>query len=247
MPYSTIIKLKDKEYIKKFNGQQAHGLLFNLLSNENKQIANKIHEEYSIKPFTTSIIYRKNPCLRFTFLVDNLGEIFSRACLNNQNFPLNLGNNEITAKKIITIGKNKFSGYQNYDEMLNCKKKTFRLNFITPTTFRNGNFNYPLPDLEKIFKSLIEKWNLFSNYKYNQKKLLNILKETVAITKHKIRSDIVEYNKHLEVGFVGYIEGKIFCENEKFIKQIQSLIQFSFFAGIGYKTTMGMGQVILGN
>ena len=174
MPYSTILELKrDRDY-KQFNGQQVHGLLFNLLSSEDETLTEKIHQEYDIKPFTAGIIYRRNPCLRFTFLTEELADTFLYACLNQANFPLKLGREEIKSEKVVTAGDDELADFCSYEEMLGYEEKEFRLSFLTPTTFRKGKLNNPLPDLEAMFKGLVKKWNLFAPYKYEEDKLLTI-------------------------------------------------------------------------
>jgi len=245
MPYSTIIKLNSDRSYKKFNGQQVHGLLYNLLSSEESELANNIHEKYEIKPITASIIFEGIPCLRFTFLEQEIVDVFLKACLKKENFPLNLGKEKISPNKIITSGGNKLSNHCKYEDMLGINKKTFEMKFITPTTFRKGKLNHPLPDLETMFKGLIRKWNLFSGYQYNKEKILEYVNKHLAITRHDIKSDIIKYKDHMQVGFIGTIEGKIFDENTDLQEKIQSLVEFSYYAGVGYKTTMGMGQVVL--
>lgn len=244
MPYSTIIKLNSDRNYKRFNGQQVHGLLYNLLSSEEHKIADKIHDKYEIKPITASII-KSVPCLRFTFLQKEIADVFLRACLKAKNFPLKLGKQEINSDKVITTGNNKLSDHCKYKDMLGNDKKNFEMKFITPTTFRKGKLNHPLPDLEAMFKSLIRKWNLFSGFEYNQEEILNYVDKYMAIKRHDIHSDIVKYKDHMQIGFVGSLEIMIFDDNIEMRKKIQSLVEFSYYAGVGYKTTMGMGQVVL--
>jgi len=244
MPYSMIIRLNSDRNYKKFNGQQVHGLLYNLLSSEEDEIADKIHDKYEIKPVTTSII-KSVPCLRFTFLQKEIADVFLRACLNGQNFPLKLGKQKIHPDKIITSGNNKMSGHCKYKDMLGNYAKSFRMKFITPTTFRKGKLNHPLPDLKSMFKGLTRKWNLFSGWKYNQDKILNYVDKVIAVKRHDIQSDVVKYQDHMQVGFMGNLEVEIFDDDKEMREKIQSLVEFSFYAGVGYKTTMGMGQVMI--
>ncbi|MER3447216.1 MAG: hypothetical protein C4291_10400 [Candidatus Dadabacteria bacterium] len=89
-----------------------------------------------------------------------------------------------------------------------------KLRFISPTSFRSKGKQCTIPETLLIFGSLLDKWNSFSGIRF-------------------------------KIGFKGTVEyrmGKKFTKEEK--KQISTLADFAFFAGVGYKTTMGMGQVV---
>ncbi|OCL26482.1 CRISPR-associated endoribonuclease Cas6 [Orenia metallireducens] len=244
MPYSTVLDLALGKSYRDFNGKQTHGLFFDLISSVDKKIADNLHQSNQVKPFTTGIIYGKEPKIRFTFLEDEMQSALLSALLDRDNFPLTLKDEEIVINTIRTVDdESGLANFCNYNQLLECENKSFRLSFLTPTAFKKGSLNYILPDLDSIFRGLLQKWNLFSGYKYDFG-LIEEINQKVGITKHKVRSEVINYGRYFQVGFVGYIEAKIFSKDKKFIKKVQSLAQFAFYAGVGYKTTMGMGQTV---
>jgi len=134
--------------------------------------------------------------------------------------------------------------YTTFEEFLNIKAKTYLyFQAITPISFKKGDIDYPLPDPKIFFKSLINKWNFFSPFRI-EVDLRKVLEEKLCIVYSKIRTYKIKLSLGSAVtGFKGKVVfyGKGLTDEE--LKWLNILGHFSRYAGVGRKTTMGLGMV----
>ncbi|MCY7334076.1 MAG: CRISPR-associated endoribonuclease Cas6 [Pseudanabaena sp. CAN_BIN31] len=132
-----------------------------------------------------------------------------------------------------------FVTYQQiYDRASDCDRNiTFHL--ATPTAFRQGKYDSPLPTRDNVFKSLCDRWNTYSEMQINHEIL-----ESIFPSRFDIRTEVVaNYDKHHFIGCIGEVGYRILGDvAPEVVKQINALADFAMFAGIGRKTTMGMGM-----
>ncbi|MEO2083122.1 MAG: CRISPR-associated endoribonuclease Cas6 [Desulfurobacteriaceae bacterium] len=129
-----------------------------------------------------------------------------------------------------------------YEELLDSEaEKDYVVEFLTPTAFKKGDFDYPLPDPYLLIKSLINRWNYWSPFKFTieeQKKLCRSL----AVSGCWIRTKKVELFQETKLlGFTGRVF--FFCRDSDVRSKVNALLRFAEFAGVGRKTTMGFGKV----
>lgn len=142
-----------------------------------------------------------------------------------------------------------------------------RLRFFTPTTFRSGKQNMLFPSPHFVFFSLAEKWRRHAPPSLSQEipdlfKALertsspdpmvdtkamtgtwSSLNEWVQISRYDLKTEILDFVKYQQIGFIGDAEFQIQGKTEaRWVRLLHLLADFAFFAGVGYKTTMGMGQ-----
>ncbi len=119
------------------------------------------------------------------------------------------------------------------------------LQFYSPTTFRSRGVNYPLPDPQKVFTNLLYKWNNYSPVHLGDN-FTNFIIENVYPTSYKLTTRIMHFNNYKQVGFVGQCGFGMRRQSEDIMARVvHMLADFAFYAGVGYKTTMGMGQARL--
>lgn len=126
---------------------------------------------------------------------------------------------------------------QIYDRTSEIERNiTFHL--ATPTAFRQGKYDSPLPTRDNVFKSLCDRWNTYSESPINPEVI-----EYIFPSRFDIKTEVVKnYDTHTFIGCVGEISYRILGDVEPLvIKQINALADFAMFSGIGRKTTMGMG------
>ena len=148
--------------------------------------------------------------------------------------------------KYIMLDKNKISNLPN------------RINFLfsSPTCFRDGHRFIPLPVPEKIFNGLVEKWESFSPISLkdecgdNLRDLVFAIAGNMTVGRFNIRSRVCDFGRYRVPGFIG--ECELYFHPEKglphskavLMKQFMHVLaDYSLYAGVGYHTTMGMGQV----
>ncbi len=64
----------------------------------------------------------------------------------------------------------------------------------------------------------------------------------IAVTACKLHHDLLHFPNYVQKGFVGHCTYHLNVDQE-LAKHLTTLAAFAQYAGVGYKTTMGMGQV----
>jgi len=266
MPHSLVINFTPISYIPVgyTSGKHLHALFFNLVNSVNQELAEYFHQSEANKSFTISplqiIQNRKNSdnllqyqhqnkiksgsnCWwRITLLNDSLFSQLTKLWLNlNPKKPYHLGSGELMITSILATPNshpwaNACSYEQIYDQASNIERN---LNFkiSTPTAFRYGKYDNFLPTAELVFSSLLKRWQKYSNIP------LNIQDFSYLFPAYfNLKTEIfIEANSKF-IGCVGEISYKILGDvNLEIIKQLNILADYSFYCGLGRKTTMGFG------
>jgi CRISPR-associated endoribonuclease Cas6 len=124
----------------------------------------------------------------------------------------------------------------------NEKKLSF--NIDTPLSFKLGDISTPLPEPKLFFRSLHKKWNEYSENKFSDD-LLDLVDSSVYIEYLDLKTDVMKDNNGITyIGSKGKVTFQITkYTNEDFVKYLNVLADFSYYAGVGSKVSMGMGQV----
>lgn len=91
-----------------------------------------------------------------------------------------------------------------------------------------------------MFTSLLNKFNVYSKVKLNEN-LKDKFREIRILQKDGIQKKVYFPNFYIQ-GFVGTIRYEI-PEKPALIEAVNILSRFAFYSGVGYKTTMGLGNV----
>jgi CRISPR-associated endoribonuclease Cas6 len=131
-----------------------------------------------------------------------------------------------------------------------------RLHFQSPTSFREGRRNFPLPLPDKLFNMLVSKWETYSTISFKEseqqenREILSELAKNILVSQYNLKTKMMDFGDYKIVGFVGDCEflfrtwKRMPSYRKLLLKQwFHILCDFAFYAGVGYKTTMGMGQV----
>ena len=131
-----------------------------------------------------------------------------------------------------------FATYQQIFDRASETERNITFHLATPTAFRQGKYDSPLPTRDNVFKSLCDRWNTYSEIPINPEII-----EYIFPSRFEIKTEVVKnYDTHSFIGCVGEIGYRILGDaSPETIKQINALADFAMFAGIGRKTTMGMG------
>lgn len=249
-------------------GRHLHALFLTLVSSVDKKLGDRLHESTANKPFTISPLQTQkrhsksrdhslqwqhkqsippgtNCWWRISLLDDKLFGELTQLWLNiNPDQPWHLGPADLNIISIFGTAKSNqpwassFS-YQEIYEQASDFHRIIALNFATPTCFRQGNYDTPMPTRESVFNSLLNRWD-----KYSEMEFLEIPIESIYPSYLDINTEIIADSRSKFIGVVGEVSYRIFgdVEPEK-IKQINSLADFAIYCGLGRKTPMGMGMV----
>ncbi len=142
------------------------------------------------------------------------------------------------------------------------RHSALKLEFTSLTTFSRGNKasygNYPalLPLPELVFQNLVRRWEDIAPPELlgviEKDRLERYLQEDgVIIVDYDLKPHHVHFTTHEQHGFIGSCTYQLRGPDERTTpeapltlrQQIFLLAQLAFYSGVGYKTTMGLGQV----
>jgi CRISPR-associated endoribonuclease Cas6 len=106
----------------------------------------------------------------------------------------------------------------------------------------NTRLNMPLPWPRLVFQSLANKWNAFAPMQL----WINWadFDRQVTVARFDLKTKLLDFGGFRQVGFVGECWFLIDPEARVPLRHaLYTLAQFAFYAGVGRKTTMGMGMV----
>ena len=124
--------------------------------------------------------------------------------------------------------------------------KRFSIRFHTPTTFRRGQVEDPFPAPHLVFGSLVNSWNTHSPQPLALgDEVKDILKEMVILSNWKGETRRVELGSRRTVGFVGKFTYRVIENLQAICRVLGLLLDYAFYAGVGWQTTHGLGQTRL--
>ncbi len=144
-----------------------------------------------------------------------------------------------------------FCNYQQLYEHASDEHRKIALHFYTPTAFRQGGYDSALPTRELIFGSLLRRWNEYSSMQMSEACITSLYPSSFEIHTEVAtdpRQQFIHTGATVDpsnrfMGFVGKLTFQILGKVDPLaIKQVNALADFALYAGVGRKTTMGMGM-----
>jgi len=137
-------------------------------------------------------------------------------------------------------GTHRLAGATDYESLAQSPPLSdIQLDFLSPTSFKQKqNIQpFPLPDL--VFGSLQRRWNAFApeNLQFPAFEWQGL------VSAYDLKTQALRLEGGAEIGAQGWVRYR-FRDSEQ-AKVAAILAYFAFFAGVGRKTTMGMGQTQL--
>jgi len=119
------------------------------------------------------------------------------------------------------------------------------LHFTSPTVFRSSGVNVPLPLPGLVFESLVRRWNAFAPLQIPLE-IRRFADECLVIARYRLQTERVVFGEEGErgayPGFVGTCSYAFLVHDRYWLGLIHLLAAFAFYAGVGARTTMGLGQ-----
>ena len=129
------------------------------------------------------------------------------------------------------------------------------LRFLTPTTFRHSaprdsrfttrTHNLPFPQPELVFGNLLTTWQTFAPWPLPEN-VPAFVRDCVILNRYNLHTEKVTFGngrRGTVGGFVGTCRFVITCSDAPLQQAVSILGAFAPFAGVGWRTTMGLGQV----
>jgi CRISPR-associated endoribonuclease Cas6 len=262
--YSVDIYLMpDKDATVPVAGYQIHGSFLDVVGQIDPSLSARLHDEPGYRPYTLSplsggvimgehVTLRKGrPCrLRITLfdggiLLDALQTHFGTA----ESIVMHLGGIDFRLIKMhVTPGliPPRLAGSTDWQTLLTIPAQpTITMHFCTATAFSLGERQFCLfPEPSLVWGSLLRTWNRYAPVRMHMEKqtIQESLDWHIAVTACKLQHDFLHFPTYVQKGFVGHCTYHLNSDQE-LAKHLTTLSAFAQYAGVGYKTTMGMGQV----
>lgn len=182
---------------------------------------------------------------RVSLLDDILFQQLTKLWLNlNPHHPWHLGPADLSITHILGTPQvdqpwANASSYSELYKLADERERAINFYFFTPTSFRQGKFDSPLPTRDNVFNSLLSRWRKYSGMEFAG---LNF--EAVYASCFSINTEVVVEAQNNLIGCVGEVSYRILGDVDPLvIKQINTLADFAMYCGVGRKTPMGMGMV----
>lgn len=207
--------------------------------------------------------------LRFTLLGSELFATFTRYLLSplslvgrgagSEGLNLRLGELEFTISEVLTTpGSHPWAGYTSLSDLCRGWQSAplagpawqIGLELASPTVFSRGSRDGlgkqmdPFPSPAMLFGSLAAAWNEHLPIPLDKPAIRAYAEETVVVGLYRLESRMFRYWGQPQIGATGIITYLLQDrQNQELGRALNLLADFAFYSGVGYKTTMGMGQV----
>ncbi|MEM7712643.1 MAG: CRISPR-associated endoribonuclease Cas6 [Cyanobacteria bacterium P01_A01_bin.68] len=263
---------KSPIYPKFITGRHLHALFLTLVSSVDEELGSYLHDSSADKAFTLSplqisknhspihkgmkrgnklqsqhqeVIPTGTPCWwRISLLDDALFGKLTQLWLNlNPQHPWHLGSADLYITSIQGTPQStqpwaNACTYTQLYEQASESERIISINFATPTAWRQGKYDTTLPTRESVFKSLLSRWHKYSGIEFEEMNFDSIFPSYI-----NIHTEIIPDSRSKFIGVVGEVSYRMMGDIQAIqIKQINALADFALYAGIGRKTTMGMGM-----
>jgi CRISPR-associated endoribonuclease Cas6 len=247
-------------------------------------VASRLHAPQQAKPFTTAIMARprgdrahgtstpgqrvsrhtdepSEVKIRITLLDDVLYPLVSQFFLQNLgDMPLlRLGHSPLLVSRVLATPESgdTWAGFARFENLLTAASATatsWMIHFATPTSFKAGDAELPLPIPRLCFQSWLNSWDehaptpFFADKALRKAFLTEVVEGNISVTYSQLR--LVQQRFYFdgtptrEQGFVGTCRFAVRPSRvaPPYRQLLDTLTRYSFFAGTGRKTTMGMGM-----
>lgn len=243
-------------------GHLVHAWFLELIRAQDPALAERLHADEREKPFTVSPIQGKIErwssewwlrhdevyWVRFTSLEKKVSDVLATLPVR-RGVPLDFQHVQCEILDALHCD-HEWAGTTTYEGMLReaaegeCSDaRAVTLLFVSPTTFKRGNRNEPFPVPELVFGGLARKWDAHAPYPMGAELAAQVA-EAVMLSRYSLATRMQDFGRYRMVGFTGKCEYRLPAGTDPVIRQaVRALAAFAFYAGVGYHTTMGMGQV----
>lgn len=271
--YSLVLELRacDTATLPSTTGHLTHALFFDMIAQVEASLAERLHNEQDYKPFTVSalldarirdgqIYIQADSVYRLRLTLLDGGEIWehlTRLILEKRQLVLRLGKASFLVERLLSTTGSEPGGWaahHTWQELASSSpQRCFTLRFASPTAFSLGNRRFALfPEPLLVWDSLLRSWNRYAPELLHIEKtaLREFVTSNITVADYALRTTTLHFPKFTQTGFLGtctYLLKKehSHSHDDQTLLSVAALARFAHYAGIGYKTTMGMGQARL--
>lgn len=240
-------------------GDHAHGMFLRLIERLDPDLSSVLHGSTTTKPFTVGVLtdgQSRTPqtaawAVRLTALDDSSFDLLTRHLLaGGLRVPVQLGNAGLQISEFVTAASvSPWAGETSFEKIWDDARREprFSIEFASPTAFSGGQREHGrrielFPTADLVFGSLLSRWNRFAPRPVDPG-LRVLAHERVVVAEYRLQSEALQLGGHIQKGFIGSVTYEVIGKpGPDELRALNALADFAFYAGVGYKTTMGMGQ-----
>lgn len=239
------IKLIPKEEVSfsLYPGFSMHGAFLNFIARYDKLLASELHDEsVRARDFKLSFSLPKNNIyekgkpvlLNIGSVSESLNSLLLKLAESKEAEDFNIRPIPLSVKSVSLIKSLTFEEATEF-----VLPPSFTILFRSPTCFRSSGRHLLFPDSKVLFSSLAIKWNsLFTlQVEINEQEMENIL-----ISSYDLKTSVLKLKNFSLIGFVGNVRYSARSLGLKSRKKLGKLLVLADFLGVGYRTTMGLGD-----
>lgn len=224
---------------------QVHAAFLGMIRRGDPALAAALHHpKLGLRPYTLAVV--GNPQtgklgLRLAVLDPEVFHRFWSRWNRRGGLPLTLGRRRLVPAAV--DGDGPWTGSAEWGDLA-CRGggPAVRFTWCTPTSFRQGDVDLPLPVPRLVFGGLLEKWNRFSSSPLVLEP--QVVDRWVVLAGARLCTKVFSDGRSATPGFVGWTEFRVLrSAPEEVGAAVLALARYAFFAGVGRKTTHGMGLV----
>ena len=273
MPFSILIHAAPQTAVafSDVQGPALQGMFLHLIQAVDATLSARLHDDSTFRPYTLSplglgaaghdfdafrltqrgAIAAGTPCFfRLTLLDDALFPTFARYFLEHAEPQFYLNDTAFTVTNVQATPDERtpFSRFASYHDLARAASQTqrqIRLLFLTPTAFRIGDADMPLPVPRLVFQGYHKRFQEFAptDFAPDFETLVERFVAVAGLT--HLQTQTIRTKRVPLIGFTGSVTFKLLpAAPPEFVRQINLLADFAFFCGTGRKTTLGMGQTV---
>jgi CRISPR-associated endoribonuclease Cas6 len=267
MLLSWVLKLQPDEPVTAPTnlGRAIHAWFLARVKAADPALAGELHSGQGQRPFTLSNLWElgrvrgpeatlspeRTYSLRATSFSPRLSALLTEAVLPDLPQRLELAGASLRIVGSTTdaaeqpwAGEATFEGLVQRYTLASHLPRTVGLRFASPTAFRVTGKKQPVPVPlpQLVFGGLLDKWNAFSPIEVHPD-VRRFADECLVISSYRLQTRRVTFGERGVVpGFVGACRYYVEVPDRYWMGLIQLLAGFSLYAGVGLRTTMGLGQ-----
>ncbi len=200
--------------------------------------------------------------LRITIMDASIFSTFTQHLITRAHaLRLHIGDTDFEISRLLanaeSSSKQSWLGHTSFTELFNARfpQKHYTFEFASPTAFSKGQKSWGkqlviFPEPSLVFESIARLWDSFapehvrlSAHDLSFEAIAAWCEEQVITTQYTLETRYLSSSKFGQVGFQGHVSYEVKGNpNDPQAQWLSTLARFALFSGIGYKTTMGMGQ-----
>ena len=185
--------------------------------------------------------------VRYTLLTDEgiaaLSQVLLARYLERRPFTTGRQPFEILRVETAERSRDPWLGSTSYEALASAPRptRTLAFDFASPTAFRRGEQTFLFPVPESVFHSLARTWRTFCDIPLPDD-LGDFILEKLPASRYELRTDVIKAGKYQLLGFTGQVSYRALDPDPRYLSALNMLADFALYAGVGMRTTQGMGQ-----